>query len=207
MGPTAGWELLAGQVYEALRVYLYKGASLQQAADCADYTRAALASPVRDLRAGNLTVFAPPCIPGHKSARKDAARSLVIELCRDGLSVYEISARLTGKAPHWAAPPSAASCARKDSPGCCAAPRRGQYQPGHLRPRHPVAGRRRPNFAALTARVHTTMAGLLLATPRVRGRKAGQLSRHRPPAHRHPPWAATPPPSSSPMTRRSRTRP
>src|SRR5207302_9669276 len=54
-----------------------------------------LASLVRDLRAGRLTVFAPPGTPGRKSApKKDAARGRVIELRRDGLSVYEISTRL-----------------------------------------------------------------------------------------------------------------
>ena len=43
--PRPGWELLAGQVnqrrYEALRAYLYEGASLAQAACRAGYTRAA----------------------------------------------------------------------------------------------------------------------------------------------------------------------
>jgi hypothetical protein len=72
--PRPGWELLAGQVnqrrYEALRAYLHEGASLQQAADAAGYTRDAVASLVRDLRAGKLTVFAPPGVPGRKSARK-----------------------------------------------------------------------------------------------------------------------------------------
>src|SRR5258707_7209266 len=68
---------------------------MRQAADAIGYTRAALASLVRDLRAGRLTLFAPPGVPGRKSApKKDAARGRVIELRRDGLSVYEISARL-----------------------------------------------------------------------------------------------------------------
>ncbi len=81
--------------YEALRAYLHDGASLRQAADATGYTRAALASLVRDLRAGRLTLFAPPGVPGRKSApKKDAARGRVIELRRDGLSAYEISARL-----------------------------------------------------------------------------------------------------------------
>src|ERR1700728_2266620 len=112
--PRPGWELLAGQVnqrrYEALRAYLYEGASLQQAASAAGYTRDALASLVRDLRAGRLTLFAPPGVPGRKSApRKDAARTRVIELRREGLSVYEISTGSVRKAPRWAAPPSATS--------------------------------------------------------------------------------------------------
>ena len=43
-------------------------------------------------------MFAPPGVPGRKSApKKDAARARVIELRRDGLSVYEISTRLTGE--------------------------------------------------------------------------------------------------------------
>src|SRR5215471_12833076 len=98
--PRPGWELLAGQVnqrrYEALRAYLFEGASLQQAADASGYTRAAVASLVRDLRAGRLTVFASPGTPGRKSApKKDAARGQAVELRRAGLSVYEISARLS----------------------------------------------------------------------------------------------------------------
>ena len=98
--PRPGWELLAGQVnqrrYEALRAYLYEGLSLQQAADAAGYTRSALASLVRDLRAGKVTVFAPPGVPGRKGApKKDAARGRVIELRREGLPVYEISMRVT----------------------------------------------------------------------------------------------------------------
>src|SRR5260370_113108 len=53
---------------------------------------------VRDLRAGKLTVFAPPGVPGRKSApKKDAARGRVIGLRRAGLSVYEISTRLTSE--------------------------------------------------------------------------------------------------------------
>ncbi|MGE5289138.1 MAG: hypothetical protein ACM3ML_18480, partial [Micromonosporaceae bacterium] len=80
---------------EALRAYLYEGGSLQQAADATGYIRAAVASLVRDLRAGKLTLFAPPAAPGRKSApERDAARSRVIELHREGLSVYEISTRL-----------------------------------------------------------------------------------------------------------------
>ena len=81
--------------YEAPRAYLHEGRSLQDAADASGYTRDALASLVRDLRAGKLTVFAPPGTPGRKSApRKDAARGRAIELRRQGLSVYEISTRL-----------------------------------------------------------------------------------------------------------------
>ena len=50
-GPRPGWELLAGpgQVnqrrYEALRAYLYEGASLRQAADVASRPYKAARSP------------------------------------------------------------------------------------------------------------------------------------------------------------------
>jgi hypothetical protein len=53
--PRPGWELLAGQVnqrrYEALRAYLHEGLPLREAAEATGYTRDALASLVRDLRA------------------------------------------------------------------------------------------------------------------------------------------------------------
>jgi transposase-like protein len=99
--PRKGWEAFAqpAQVnqrrYEALRAYVLDGAPLAQAADRFGYSPSALASLARDFRAGNLALFAEPGKPGRKSApRKDAARSTVIELRRQGLSVHEISARL-----------------------------------------------------------------------------------------------------------------
>src|ERR1022692_3743672 len=171
--PRPGWELLGGpgQVnqrrYEALRAYLYQGASLQEAAAAAGYTRAALASLVRDLRAGKLTLFAPPGVPGRKSApRKDAARARVIELRRTGLSVYEISARLGQEG---------AALGRTAVGGILREEGFGRL----LRSREPEAsispatsGRDTAlpaaaviDFAALPGRAHTTMAGLLLTIP------------------------------------------
>src|SRR6266571_4892144 len=96
-----GWELFAPPAqpnqrrYEALRAYLYEGASLDQAAGRFGYTPATLNSLARDLRAGKLALFAPAGKPGRKHApKKDRARARVIQLRRDGLSVYEISTRL-----------------------------------------------------------------------------------------------------------------
>jgi transposase-like protein len=96
-----GWELFAHPAqqnqrrYEALRAYLYEGASLGQAAARFGYTPATLESLARDLRAGKLVLFAPPGKPGRKHApKKDRARARVIQLRREGLSVYEISTRL-----------------------------------------------------------------------------------------------------------------
>ena len=126
--PRPGWELLAGQVnqrrYEALRAYLFEGASLQQAADATGYTRDALASLVRDLRAGRLAVFAPPGTPGPKNApRKDAARARAIELRRAGLSVYEIATRLTSEGTPLGRTAVSDILREEGFGGCCAAPR------------------------------------------------------------------------------------
>ena len=100
----AGWEAFARPAqasqrrYEAVRAYVYEGAPLAEAAARFGYSPSALASLVRDFRAGKLTLFAEAGKPGRKSApRKDAARGRVIELRRQGLSVYEISTRLAAE--------------------------------------------------------------------------------------------------------------
>ncbi len=169
--PRPGWELLAGQVnqrrYEALRACLFEGASLQQAADAAGYTRAALASLVRDLRAGKLTIFAPPGVPGRKSApKKDAARGRVIGLRREGLSIYEISTRLTREGTPLGRT-AAGGILREEGFGRLL---RGPAPEASTSPATSGRDTRLPaaavtGFAALPARVHTTMAGLLLAIP------------------------------------------
>ena len=102
--PRRGWEAFArpAQInqrrYEAVRAYVLEGAPLPEAAARFGYSPPALASLVRDFRAGELALFAEPGRPGRKSApRKDAARGRVVELRRQGLSVYEISARLAAE--------------------------------------------------------------------------------------------------------------
>ena len=99
--PRRGWEAFArpAQInqrrYEAIRAFVLEGAPLAEAAARFGYSPSALASLVRDFRAGKLALFAEAGRPGRKSApRKDAARGRVIELRRQGLSVYEISTRL-----------------------------------------------------------------------------------------------------------------
>jgi hypothetical protein len=169
--PRPGWELLAGQVnqrrYEALRAYLHEGLSLREAAEATGYTRDALASLVRDLRAGKLTIFAPPGIPGRKSApKKDAARGRVIELRRGGLSVYEISTRLTSEgAPLGRS--AVSDILREEGFGRLL---RGPAPEASTSPATSGRDTRLPaagiiDFAALPPRTHTTMAGLLLAIP------------------------------------------
>src|ERR1022692_836192 len=171
--PRPGWELLAdpGQVnqrrYEALRAYLYAGASLRQAADATGYTRAALASLVRDLRAGRLTLFAPPGAPGRKSApKKDAARGRVIELRRAGLSVYEISARLSLEGTALGRT-GVGDILREEGFGRLL---RGPEPQASISPATSGRDTALPaaaviDFDALPGRAHTTMAGLLLTVP------------------------------------------
>jgi hypothetical protein len=169
--PRPGRELLAGQVnqrrYEALRAYLLEGRSLQQAADATGHTRDAVASLVRDLRAGELAVFAPPGTPGRKSApRKDAARGRVIELRRQGLSVYEISTRL-GQEGTPLGRSAVSDILREEGPGRLV---RGPAPEASASPGTSGRDTRLPaasviDFAALPARAHTAMAGLLPAVP------------------------------------------
>jgi hypothetical protein len=169
--PRPGWELLAGQVnqrrYEALRAYLLEGASLQQAASSAGYTRDALASLVRDLRAGRLTVFAPPGRPGRKGApKKDAARGRVIELRREGLSAYEISMRVTREGTPLGRS-AVSDILREEGFGRLI---RGPAPEASNSPATSGRDTRLPaasviDFGSLPARAHTAMAGLLLAIP------------------------------------------
>jgi transposase len=169
--PRPGWELLAGQVnqrrYEALRAYLREGLSLREAAEATGYTRDALASLVRDLRAGRLTVFAPPGVPGRKSApKKDAARGRVIELRRAGLSVYEISTRL-GQEGTPLGRSAVSGILREEGFGRLV---RGPAPEASASPATSGRDTRLPaagviDFAALPRRTHTALAGLLLAIP------------------------------------------
>jgi hypothetical protein len=169
--PRPGWELLAGQVnqrrYEALRAYLYEGASLQRAADAAGYTRSALASLVRDLRAGKVAVFAPPGTPGRKGApKKDAARGRVIELRRAGLSVYEISMRVTREGTPLGRS-AVSDILREEGFGRLV---RGAAPEASTSPSTSGRDTRLPaasviDFGSVPPRTHTAMAGLLLTVP------------------------------------------
>jgi hypothetical protein len=83
--------------YEALRAHFVDGLSHAQAGARFGYTRWAMVNLVRDYRNGKLTLFAPPRKPGRvpgSAPAKDRVRARVIELRREGLSTYEISARL-----------------------------------------------------------------------------------------------------------------
>jgi transposase len=99
----AGWFTTPAQVnhrrYEALRAFFVDGLTYQQAADRFGYTRWAMVNLVREHRAGRLQLFAPPRKPGPPGVApaKDRARGRVIQLRRQGLSTYEISARLAAE--------------------------------------------------------------------------------------------------------------
>lgn len=83
--------------YEALRAYFVEGLSYAQAGARFGYTRWAMIDLVRRYRAGKLELFAPPRKPGPPpgtAPAKERVRARVIELRREGLSTYEISARL-----------------------------------------------------------------------------------------------------------------
>jgi transposase len=86
--------------YEALRAYFVDGLSYAQVAERFGYTRWSVINLVREHRAGRLELFAPPRKPGPPpgvAPAKQRVRGRVIELRRDGLSTYEISARLAAE--------------------------------------------------------------------------------------------------------------
>jgi transposase len=100
----AGWFTTPTQVnhrrYEALRAFFVEGLTYQQAADRFGYTRWAMVNLVREHRAGRLELFAPPRKPGPApgvTPAKDRARGRVVLLRRQGLSTYEIAARLAAE--------------------------------------------------------------------------------------------------------------
>ncbi|PZS29566.1 MAG: hypothetical protein DLM61_12605 [Pseudonocardiales bacterium] len=83
--------------YEALRAYFVDGLTHAQAGERFGYTRWAMVNLVREYRAGKLDLFAAARKPGPApgvAPAKDRARARVIELRRQGLSTYEISAHL-----------------------------------------------------------------------------------------------------------------
>src|SRR6266498_3979986 len=168
-----GWELFAHPAqpnqrrYEALRAYLYEGASLDQAAGRFGYTPATLNSLARDLRAGKLALFAPAGKPGRKHApKKDRARARVIQLRRDGLSVYEISTRLAVEGIGLNRT-GVGQILREEGFG------RLLRDPADQASTSPATSRRDTrlpttsvlDFDAFPQRVHTAKAGLLLAIP------------------------------------------
>jgi hypothetical protein len=153
--------------YEALRAYFVEGLTLAQAGARFGYTRWAMVDLVRQHRAGKLTLFAPPGRPGPRQApAKDRARARVIELRRQGLSVYEISARLALEGSplnrtsvgHILAEEGFGRLLRRPAAEASISPATAGRDT--RLPRAAVA-----DFAAWPARLESTRAGLLLAIP------------------------------------------
>jgi hypothetical protein len=179
--------------YEALRAYFTEDLTVAQAGARAGYTRATMASLIRDFRAGQVELFAPPGKPGPKtSPAKDRARARVIELRREGLSVYEISARLRAEGTplnrtgvgQILAEEGFGRLLRNPAP-------EAQHQPAHRRARHPAAPRRGHRLRRVPARAETRLAGLLLTLPDLVSLDLPALTKA----------AATPAPRSSPQCR------
>src|SRR4249919_3584230 len=171
--PRVGWEAFARPAgvnqrrYEAVRAYVYEAAALGEAAGRFGYSPSALASLVRDLRAGKLALFADPGRPGRKSApKKDAARGRVIELRRQGLSVYEISARLQAEGRPLNRTGVGQILAEEGFGRLLRHPEpEASISPATAGRDTTLPGAKVIDFAAFPAAATTRLAGLLLAVP------------------------------------------
>jgi hypothetical protein len=155
--------------YEALRAYFTEGLTYEQAGARFGYTRWAMINLVRDYRAGKLELFAPPRKPGPPpgaAPARERVRGRVIGLRRQGLSSYEISARLAGEGT----PLNRTSVAEiLTEEGFGRLLRRPQPE-ASLSPATPGRDTNLPaakvlDFSAWPQRLDTTRAGLLLAIP------------------------------------------
>ncbi|HEY2270009.1 MAG TPA: hypothetical protein VGI96_45845 [Streptosporangiaceae bacterium] len=155
--------------YEALRAYFVDGLSYAEAGERLGYTRWAVINLVRDYRAGKLELFAPPRRPGPPpgaAPAKDRARGRVIALRRQGLSTYEISARLAAEGiplnrtsvGEILAEEGFGRLLRHPEPEASASPATAGRDT--TLPRAPVI-----DFDDWPARADTGMAGLLLVIP------------------------------------------
>jgi hypothetical protein len=155
--------------YEALRAYFTEGLTYEQAGARFGYTRWAMINLVRLYRAGELELFAPPRKPGPApgtAPARERVRGRVIGLRRQGLSSYEISARLSAEGT----PLNRTSVAEiLAGEGFGRLLRRPEPE-ASLSPATPGRDTNLPaarviDFAAWPARLDTTRAGLLLAIP------------------------------------------
>jgi transposase len=155
--------------YEALRAYFTEGLTYEQAGARFGYTRWAMINLVRDYRAGKLELFAPPRKPGPPpgaAPARERARGRVIGLRRQGLSSYEISARLAGEGIPLNRTSVAEILAEE---GFGRLLRRPQPE-ASVSPATPGRDTNLPvakvlDFSAWPQRLDTTRAGLLLAVP------------------------------------------
>jgi transposase-like protein len=148
--------------YEALRAYLLQGQTLTDVAQRFGYTPLALASVVRDFRAGRRDFFAPPPRPGPRTApAKDAARTRIVQLRLAGHSAGEISQVLRAEGT----PLNRTGVAEVlTAEGFERLPPRPYDQRG-LPHRQILPIAKATDHAALPERAETRFAGLLLTIP------------------------------------------
>ena len=171
--PGAEWFTSPQQVnqrrYEALRAYFTEGLTYAEAGQRFGYTRWAMINLVRDHRAGKLELFAPPRKPGPApgtAPARDRVRGPVIGLRRQGLSSYEISARLSAEGTPLNRTSVAEILAEE---GFGRLLRRPEPE-ASISPATPGRDTNLPaakllDFAAWPQRLDSTRAGLLLAVP------------------------------------------
>jgi hypothetical protein len=148
---------------------ILRGLTYEQAAARFGYTRWAMVNLVREYRAGKLELFAAPRKPGPPAGAapaKDRARGRVIELRRQGLSTYEISARLAAEGR----PLNRTSVGEILAAEGFGRLLRGPASAESISPATPGRDTRLPraqviDFGAWPAQLDTTRAGLLLVIP------------------------------------------
>jgi transposase len=170
---AAGWFTAPEQVnqrrYEALRAYYVDGLSYEQAGERFGYTRWSMINLVREHKAGKLELFAAPRKPGPPpgtAPAKDRARARAVELRRQGLSTYEISARLAAEGT----PLNRTSVAEVLAEEGFGRLVRGPRQDESINPATAGRGTGLPrasvlDFADWPAQLESTRAGLLLVLP------------------------------------------
>ncbi len=154
--------------YEALRAYYVGGLSYAEAGKRFGYTRWSMINLVREHKAGKLELFAPAKKPGPPpgtAPARDRARVRAVELRLQGLSTYEISARLAAEGRPLNRTSVAEILAGKGSPVV-----RGPQPAQSISPATPGRDTGLPraqvlDFAAWPERLDTTRAGLLLVLP------------------------------------------
>jgi hypothetical protein len=155
--------------YEALRAYFTERLTYEQAGARFGYTRWAMINLVRDYRAGKLELFAPPRKPGPPpgaAPAREGVRGRVIGLRRQGLSSYEISARLAAEGT----PLNRTSVAEILTEEGFGRLLRRPQPAASISPATPGRDTTLPaakvlDFSAWPERLDTTRAGLLLAVP------------------------------------------
>lgn len=147
--------------YEALRAYLFEGASAGEAAARFGYTTASLTSMARDFRAGRREFFTATR-PGPKSApAKEAARARIIELRHTGRSASEISAVLATEGTALNRTGVGEVLAEEGFERLWPRPHADRGLPAREAPARTSI----IDFPAWPAQCQTKMAGLLLAIP------------------------------------------